>query len=60
MGRPFLYCCPITGQNVQGYSESDDLPDGERRYEGVHCLACGRLHIVNPTTGKLASEEADE
>jgi hypothetical protein len=58
MARPFLYCCPTTGHNVQGYAESDDPPNGERRYEAVECIACGYLHMVNPATGKLASEES--
>ena len=61
MGRPFVFCCPTTGQNVQAISELDDEPpDGTRRYEGVLCLACQKVHIVNPATGRLLSEETDE
>jgi hypothetical protein len=56
-GKPFR---PVTGQNVQGYSESEEPPSGERRYESVHCLACQSVHVVNPITGKLLSEEVDE
>jgi hypothetical protein len=26
-------------------------------YVAEHCAACGGLHIVNPTTGRLMSEE---
>ena len=60
MGKPFIFCCPATRQNVQAYSEMEEPPNGERRYEGVHCLACRSVHIVNPATGKLLSEESDE
>jgi hypothetical protein len=59
MGMPFVFRCLITGQNVRGYSEADAALEGEPAYEGVSCLACGRTHIVNPTTGKLLSEETD-
>ena len=58
MVRPFIYRCPVTGQNVQGFSTAVDSPDKERRYEAVRCLACGHFHMVNPATGKLASEES--
>ena len=61
MGKPFLFCCPITGQTVQGYSEATEPAEDERLYyEGVACMACGRFHIVNPATGKLLSEESDQ
>jgi len=61
MGRSFIFCCPTTGQKVQALSEWDDEPaDDSRRYQGVHCLACQMVHIVNPRTGRLMSEEADE
>jgi hypothetical protein len=59
MGKPFVFRCLTTGQNVQGYSEADDASGGELRYEGVSCLACGRVHVVNPATGKLLSEETE-
>jgi hypothetical protein len=39
----------------------DDQPsDGNRRYQGVRCLACQKVHIVNPFTGKLMSDETKE
>jgi hypothetical protein len=54
MGRPFLYRCPVTGMNVQGLT-SDDEPsaNGDIRYEPVTCLACGQLHLVDPSAGPL-------
>ncbi len=47
---PFTYRCPRTGQQVQGLG-ADDLTDGEV-YEPVTCTACGRIHLVNPKSGK--------
>ncbi len=58
MGRAYLFCCPTTGQNVQGYSEQDPPEAGAPpAYEGVVCLACGSLHIVDPATGRLLTKE---
>jgi hypothetical protein len=49
MGQPFLFICPTTRQNVQAFSEFEDQPsDGNRRYQGVLCLACQQVDIVNP------------
>jgi hypothetical protein len=48
---PFTYRCPRTGQQVQGWA-ADDLTEGEP-YEPVTCTACGRIHLVNPKSGKV-------
>jgi DNA-directed RNA polymerase subunit RPC12/RpoP len=48
---PFTYRCPRTGQQVQGWA-ADDLTEGET-YEPVTCTACGRIHLVNPKSGKV-------
>jgi hypothetical protein len=47
---PFLYRCPATGFRVQGFI-AEELPADT--YEAVACTACQRVHIVNPTTGKV-------
>jgi len=61
MGRAYLFCCPTTGQNVQGYSERDPPAAGASPvYEGVVCLACGSLHIVDPATGRLLTEDPND
>jgi hypothetical protein len=61
MGRAYLFCCPTTGQNVQGYSEQDPPEAGAPPvYEGVTCLACGSLHIVDPATGRLLRDDASD
>lgn len=61
MGRAYLFCCPTTGQNVQGYSERDPPEAGAPPvYEGVTCLACGSLHIVDPATGRLLRDDTSD
>ena len=51
---PVLYRCPSTGLNVQAWVADDpaDVGDGDS-YQPVTCLACTRLHLVNPTSGKV-------
>jgi hypothetical protein len=62
MARPFLYCCPVTGSQVQGAVEAEptDQVGHYEAYEAVECVACRRLHLVNLTTLKLLSEEIEE
>jgi hypothetical protein len=48
----FVYRCPATGLKVQGHV-ADDLIDGGDTYEAVTCTACGRVHLVNPKSGKV-------
>jgi hypothetical protein len=47
----FVYRCPTTGLKVQGHV-ADDLIDGAT-YESVTCAACGRVHLVNPKSGRI-------
>jgi hypothetical protein len=54
---PFIFRCPNTGFRVQGLAPDDDVSDGaDDVFVGVTCLACGRLHFVNPKTGETAGE----
>jgi len=53
----FLFRCPNTGMHVQGWF-ADNGDDGDAFYEATECLACRRLHFVNPRTGKVLG--ADE
>jgi hypothetical protein len=55
----FLYRCPATGLRVQGWT-ADDGSDADNAFEAVTCLACGRLHFVNPKTGKTPTDDDDE
>jgi hypothetical protein len=59
MGKAFLFKCPATGLSVQGYDEEDGLPaNGQNRYTLIECLACRGLHLINPETGKLLSDDS--
>jgi hypothetical protein len=48
-----LYRCPNTGLRVQAWVSDDRSENDPDRYDGVKCLACGQLHMVNPDTGKV-------
>ena len=52
----FLYRCPITAFNVQGWVANDPTEDEAERFVPVTCLICSRLHLVNPKAGKVAGE----
>ena len=53
---PFLYRCPNTGYNVQGWA-ADDPEDDDFTYVQVTCLACAQAYLVNPKTGKVLGSE---
>jgi len=54
----FIYRCPATGLNVQGWVADDPAERSDDAYEGISCAACTRLHLVSPKTGKVLG--ADE
>jgi hypothetical protein len=49
----FLYRCPNTEFRVQGYTADETTPRDQDVYETVTCLACQRVHLVNPKTGEV-------
>ena len=51
-----LYRCPNTGFRVQGYTLDETIPSNHNSYEPATCLACKRLHLVNPKTSELLDE----
>ena len=53
-----LFLCPNTGDRVQGWFADDGSGDSGETFEGVTCLACRQVHMVNPRTGKVLG--ADE
>ena len=53
----FVYRCPATGLQVQGWTADDPSENDGSPYRVVTCLMCKRIHLVNPATGKLSSEE---
>jgi hypothetical protein len=54
----FLFRCPNTGLNVQGYV-ADASTEGDS-YQSITCHACTGVHLVNPSTGKVLGEDDDE
>ena len=42
----FLYHCPTTGRQVQGWTADDPTADGT--FVTVACSACPQVHLVNP------------
>jgi len=53
----FLFRCPNTGLNVQGWSADEISADEADTYESVTCIACQQAHLVNPATGKVLSSD---
>lgn len=51
---PFIYKCPYTGQRVQGWVADDGNDDTHRT---LTCLACQRVHLVDPKTGKVLGRD---
>ncbi len=54
----FIFRRPRTSFNVQGF-EADDNDETDEGYKTNTCIACQRVHLVNPTTGKVAGENDD-
>ena len=52
---PFLFRCPNTGLNVQGWSADEISADEADTYETVTCIACQQTHLVNAASGKVLS-----
>jgi hypothetical protein len=56
----FIFRCPNTKQNVQGFWSAKDMPEHGRGYLSVRCSACHQLHLLNPLTGMVVGNEDDE
>jgi hypothetical protein len=54
----FVYHCPNMGKLVQGWTAEDPYESEADEYEPVRCIACMRVHMANPKTGKVLG--ADE
>jgi len=45
---------------VQGWHADDGAAaDGDNNYVSMRCLACNRVHLVNPVTGLVFGSEGD-
>lgn len=56
----FIYRCPNTGLEVQGWVADDSTEWDDGSYKAVTCLVCARIHLVNPKTGNVLGEDDDE
>jgi hypothetical protein len=52
----FLYICPNTGERVQGWSSAAEAVE-PGTFEAIKCLACGRVHLVDPKAPMRAKED---
>ena len=57
--RPFLFRCPTTGLQVQGWV-ADDVADEDDAFVTVACTACLQAHFVNAITGRVLGDEAGD
>ena len=48
----FIYRCPATGYNVQGFVADDPTMGGEDAFRSVTCTVCARVPLVNPKNWK--------
>jgi hypothetical protein len=53
-----VFKCPATGLNVQHWlADEPPADDPQCTFETVVCQACGRLHFINRSSGKLLGEK---
>jgi hypothetical protein len=53
----FTYRCPDTGFRVQSFVSIQ--PSGGV-YETVECVACGRVHLIDPATAEVVSTDKEQ
>jgi hypothetical protein len=52
-----IFKCPRTGWNVQHWlAEEAASGDPQGTHDTVTCQACGGIHFINRSTGKLLGE----
>jgi hypothetical protein len=49
----FVYRCPNTGKQVEGWTHDPPVADDPDAYQSVECVACSQPHWVNPRTGRV-------
>jgi hypothetical protein len=54
-----VFLCPNTGARVQGWFADNGSKDSDDTYQSVNCLACQRVHLVNPATGKVGAQRTN-
>ena len=53
----FTYRCPHTGFRVQSFVSIQ--PSGGI-YEAVECVACGRVHLIDPATAEVIGTDKEQ
>ncbi len=56
---PIIFKCPQTTLNVQHWLDDAEPQDQSSAYETVVCKACGRLHFINRSSGRLLGQQED-
>ena len=56
----FLFRCPSTGLQVQGWVADDSSKPDDGAFEAISCDACGQVHLVNPKTGRTIGNKSDD
>ena len=51
----FVYRCPTTGRNVQGFVADSAVSD-DSVYEAITCALCKGVHLVNAKTGRVIAQ----
>ena len=55
----FIYRCPNTGIRIQALV-AEEIAQDEDAYQPVTCVMCGKVHFVNPFTGKVLGRDDDK
>jgi len=52
------YRCPKVGKLTEVWTEIEDGEEqGQGAFDTVCCNACGGIHLVEPTSGRVAGED---
>jgi hypothetical protein len=49
----FLFKCPNTGYQVQGYVGPEDEPVEDSTFVPVNCPVCAHVHLVDPKSTEV-------
>jgi len=53
-----IFLCPYTGRHVHEWFD-DDAEVSDNAFYSVTCLACQRIHLVNPKDGNVLGAKED-
>jgi hypothetical protein len=56
----FVFRCPVTSRNVQGFFADDPSSnEDEGLFEAVTCLACNQPHLINRATHRALTDDGE-